>query len=161
MTPTERRAWELYLYHGYNQTQAYIETHKAAQEALRIDRDKDYRRQASRYFLNIKNKLSERGLLEAYDLGDDRLFRELNERLESMKTEFYKGKPIAECIDNTTRMRATELLADILGRRKHIIQRDPDDLDWAVDLGNLSDEELLVFYKLLGKANGKAVDPDV
>lgn len=47
-----------------------------------------------------------------------RLAADLGELLQAKKTEFYRGRPVADCTDNGTRMRAVELLAELLGRKK-------------------------------------------
>jgi HSP20 family molecular chaperone IbpA len=70
-------------------------------------------------------------LLEAFDLGVDRLFHEINQRLGAQKTEFYEGRAVAEVEDNATRMRATELLADLHGVRKQSL-----DLNLGAQDGN-------------------------
>jgi hypothetical protein len=57
-------------------------------------------------------------MLESAGLGEMRLLRELEKRLGAMETHFYQDQVVADCEDNGTRMRATDLLADLLGKRK-------------------------------------------
>jgi post-segregation antitoxin (ccd killing protein) len=65
-----------------------------------------------------KKKLDWPALLEAADLGQTRFAKELNLRYGSEKTEFYQGEEVATVKDNATRMRATELHANVLGITK-------------------------------------------
>lgn len=73
---------------------------------------------ASRMLARIKTKVDWPRLLEAVDLGELRLFRELERKLKAMTTKFYEDRAIIDVEDNSTQMRAVELLADLLGRRK-------------------------------------------
>jgi len=52
-------------------------------------------------------------MLDAADLGEMRTLRELDARLNAMETKLHRGIVVGEFEDNGTRMRATELLADI------------------------------------------------
>lgn len=47
-----------------------------------------------------------------------RLARELDKMLGAMVTKYFKDQSLGDHEDNTTRMRAVELLADLLGKRK-------------------------------------------
>ncbi len=47
-----------------------------------------------------------------------RLANEVDKRLNSMVTKFHGAKKLGDFEDNATRMRATELLADLRGKRK-------------------------------------------
>ena len=58
-------------------------------------------------------KLVPEDWLEAYGLGKTRLFKELNKRLDATRTLTFKGEVVAEIPDETVRMSATQLLADI------------------------------------------------
>ena len=51
-------------------------------------------------------------------LGEMRFMQELGKRYEAMETKFYKGEAIGDVEDNATRMAATNLHADLLGKRK-------------------------------------------
>jgi len=57
-------------------------------------------------------------LLESANLGEMRLIRELEARLQAKVTKHYQDQKLGEFEDNATRMKATELLADLLGKRK-------------------------------------------
>jgi len=61
-------------------------------------------------------------MLEAAGLGYDRLLAEVDARLNAKVTKHYKDEELGDFEDNTTRTRATELLADILGVRKKEIK---------------------------------------
>ena len=65
-----------------------------------------------------KKKDCWRDTLAAARLDDIRLASKLNELLDAKKTEFYKGRVAADCTDNATQLRAAELLAELLGRKK-------------------------------------------
>lgn len=65
-----------------------------------------------------KKKIDWSALLEAAGLGEDRLVREINLRLDAKVSKFYKGEFLGDFEDNRTRMQATELLADLLGKKK-------------------------------------------
>jgi hypothetical protein len=100
-----------------------------------------------------KKKIGTEVLLEAFGLGVDRLFHEVNQRLEAHKLEFYEGRPITnpkdgsllKITDNGTRMRATELLADLHGVRKQSL-----DLNLGAGDGN----------ELILKLNRPQSDPE-
>ena len=57
-------------------------------------------------------------MLEAADLGDLRIARELNKMLSAKVTKYYQDKSLGDHTDNAVRMRALELLADLNGKRK-------------------------------------------
>lgn len=57
-------------------------------------------------------------MLESAGLGEDRLAVEINKRLAAKVTKFHQDKIVCDVEDNATRMRATELLADLLHKRK-------------------------------------------
>jgi 2-phospho-L-lactate guanylyltransferase (CobY/MobA/RfbA family) len=57
-------------------------------------------------------------LLEAAGLGEERLLREIRKRLDARITKYFKDVSLGEHTDNAVRMRATELLADLLGKRR-------------------------------------------
>jgi hypothetical protein len=56
--------------------------------------------------------------LAAAGLDDLRLAKDIRMLLRAKKSEFYQGIKVADCTDNSTRMRAVELLAELLGRKK-------------------------------------------
>lgn len=51
-------------------------------------------------------------------MGEERLLREIRQRLRAKTTHFWQDHAITDRKDNATRMRATELLADLHGKRK-------------------------------------------
>ena len=57
-------------------------------------------------------------MLDSAGLGEDRLLCELDKMLGAEVTKYYKDGSLGPHTDNATRMRATELLADLLGKRK-------------------------------------------
>jgi len=56
--------------------------------------------------------------MEDVDLGETRLLHELDQRLNATFTKYFKDISLGEHTDNAVRMRATELLADFLGKRR-------------------------------------------
>jgi hypothetical protein len=65
---------------------------------------------ACRYFKRIRQKLSYDDELQLFNLGKGRVLQEIEKRLNAEQTHNGENYP-----DNTTRMRATELLAKING----------------------------------------------
>lgn len=57
-------------------------------------------------------------LLESAGLGEIRLLREVEKQLTATVTKYYQDQSLGDHTDNAVRMRATELLADLLGKRK-------------------------------------------
>ena len=57
-------------------------------------------------------------MLESAGLGEVRLVREIEKQLNAVVTRYFKDTSLGEHTDNAVRMRATELLADLLGKRK-------------------------------------------
>jgi hypothetical protein len=82
-------------------------------------------------------------ILASAGLDDIRLARDLSRLLAAKKTEFYQGTAVADVTDNAVRMRAVELLAELLGRKKaeialitelpQVIMQFPDELRDAGD----------------------------
>lgn len=62
---------------------------------------------------------------ERHGVTKGKVFAKVAELMEAEKTEFYKGMPVASVTDNSARLGATNLAADILGMKK--IQVDPSD----------------------------------
>jgi hypothetical protein len=71
-----------------------------------------------RFFGKITARVPWPQLLALAGLDDARLANELAKKLEAKKSEFYQGEEVAVVDDNGTQMRAVELLADLLGKRK-------------------------------------------
>ena len=65
-----------------------------------------------------KKKIDWQEWLDAYDLGDSRIARDLDAQLKSTVVRHWKDEEIGTYADNATRQRALELLAEINGRRK-------------------------------------------
>ena len=115
LTPRERRFLAAY-FGGMSQWRAYlVTTDKPITES-------SAKSLASKMLKRIRRKTEYRELLDAANLGDTRLLREVNKRFRAMRTEFYQGEAVAVVTDNTNRQRNTELLADLLGRRKTEIE---------------------------------------
>ncbi len=114
LTAKEIKALEL-SFSGMSDVQAYQLTHPNATSV-------SCNSNASHYFKRIRQKLTAIDELKYRNLSYSRVFEELEKRLNAMTTEFYQGKAVAECEDNTTRMRATELLAKINGLLNNPIQ---------------------------------------
>lgn len=112
--PKERKAWAAYLENGFKQTEAYISVTPSAQ----AHPEKDFRSTASKFFRKIKDKIGQENLLDAYDLGVDRVFRELEKGLNALYTKYYQNISLGNHTDNTNRQRARELLAKINGMDK-------------------------------------------
>lgn len=70
---------------------------------------------ACRFFRRIREKLTQEQELALFDLGRGRFYRELEKRLDAQTPVFFQGKKIADIPDNTTRMKATDILAKING----------------------------------------------
>ncbi len=60
--------------------------------------------------------------LEMAGLGEMRFLQELGKRYEATETKFYKGMAIAYVEDNATRMAATNLHANLLGKLKSQVE---------------------------------------
>ena len=60
--------------------------------------------------------------LEAAGLGEIRLLKELDSKLQAKVTKYYQDQSLGDHEDNTTQMRATELLAELLGKRKTSVE---------------------------------------
>jgi hypothetical protein len=65
-----------------------------------------------------KKKADWHALVEAGNLGDDRLLLELEKLLNATITRYFKDLPVGEHPDNGVRMGAVALLARLLGRDK-------------------------------------------
>lgn len=72
----------------------------------------------SRYLKRIREKLPWTEVLNTVDLDDFYLARKVKEMCEAMKTEFYQGEAVTDVTDNSTRMKAIELLARLRGKDK-------------------------------------------
>jgi len=105
----------------------YIETGDVTGSYLHISPDskkENAAKSGSRLLRKIKDKVSWEQLLSEAGLGADRLLYELEQRLKAKTTKHYQDKSLGEFEDNNTRMRATELLSDILGVKQKEISID-------------------------------------
>jgi len=70
----------------------------------------------------IKDKYDWDRLLEEAGLGYERIYAKLEEMLEATMVKHYRGQELGPYTDNGTRMRALELLVDLHGRRKQVVE---------------------------------------
>jgi hypothetical protein len=101
---------------GATLVEAYREIHKTRLDAKPLS-EKSIRQCASNMLRRIKAKVDWPRLMESAGHGEIRLLRELDKRLNQQKT-IVADKQALDVEDGPTRMRATELLADLLGKRK-------------------------------------------
>ena len=133
MTAVERRFWFLYL----------TEANLSATQAYRLLRpgvkDATCQTGGCKLMKHIREKIGDAQLMEAFNLGVPRLYSELDQRLKATTPRYWrevcdeedekdeeddqsmKSKKSKWIFfeDNQTRMRATELLADLHGKRKN------------------------------------------
>jgi phage terminase small subunit len=110
LTPKEARFFRLYI-NGMTATDAYL---KLCPHVQRDSADE----MGCRMLKRIKRKVDWGTKLEEADLGEIRLLRELHKRFRAETTHFWQNEAVENLTDNTTRMHATELLAELLGKRK-------------------------------------------
>jgi len=77
---------------------------------------------ACKMMKRIKENCNWDRLLSESGLGYERIFPKLEEMLEAKVTKFYQDESLGEFTDNATRMRALELLTDLHGRRKQVVE---------------------------------------
>ena len=77
---------------------------------------------ATKLMKRLKEKHDWDQLLSDAGLGYERIFPKLEEMLEAMTTKFYQDENLGEFTDNATRMRALELLTDLHGKRKQVVE---------------------------------------
>jgi hypothetical protein len=121
ITPKEMCFLGEYIKNNYNKKLAYkalFPENNSEDNVLSALASKYYRRITDK--INIQANFTD--YLDLLNVGYSRLAEEIDKGLNSMKTEFYKGHVVAECEDNTTRQRARELLADVLGAKKQNIK---------------------------------------
>lgn len=122
LSPRERRFLEHWLGEGMTQVDAYLEASKRPDGSYPCSRGTAYVN-ASKMVKRLRSYPAQfQAILASAGLDDYAFAGHLNRMLRATRTEFYQGKPVAECEDNTTQMRATELLADILGHRKNAVE---------------------------------------
>lgn len=111
----------------------------------------------------ILGKIDWPRLLGEAGLGEVRLLREVQARLAAVETKFWQGKSLGEFSDNAVRMRATEVLADLLGKRKAELNLHADEIviraaPTPEQLGRLTDDELKTLHGLTEKLYSPAED---
>lgn len=112
LSPFERKFIAEYFRNGFRIGKAYGVTKPE------VDTKTCYE-QGSRLLMRIKAKTAEwEKILKLAELDDFRLAVEVRKKLRARKVEFYQGAKVTVVQDNGTQMRAVELLADLLGRRK-------------------------------------------
>jgi len=77
---------------------------------------------ATKLMKRLKEKHDWDQLLSDAGLGYERIFPKLEEMLGAKVTKFYQDKSLGEFTDNATRMRALELLTDLHGKRKQVVE---------------------------------------
>jgi hypothetical protein len=89
---------------------------------------------ACRYFKRVRGKLNHDDELSLFNLGRGRVYQELNKRLEAECGTGDEHYP-----DNSTRMRATELLAKIngMGNTKEIARQEMERIEQEQQLAGL------------------------
>ena len=80
--------------------------------------DSTAKSQGSKMVKRIKSKVDWARLLEEYGFDDFTLLYGLKGMLNARTTKFWRDKKIATVVDNATRMRAIELLANLRGKLK-------------------------------------------
>ncbi len=118
LKPKEIAFLRTYLASNISITDTYRKIKKSKLGAT----EESLRRSASRYFARIKQKINWPEFLEMAGLGMDSIVKDLNDLRQAMKTIFYEGKAIADCIDNTIRLRAIEVVIDLHSLRKQEIK---------------------------------------
>ena len=121
LTPREAQFLRAYI-KGTPMDQAYLSVLPAGHKPMTDD---NARKSGSRMLKRIREKVDWPRLMESAGLGELRTLREVDARLKATKVEFYQGQIVKDkdgnpllLEDNGTRMRATELLVDLNGKRK-------------------------------------------
>lgn len=131
VSPEELEALRIYRIEGKPGWEAYMAVHPKSSVAAA-------KAHAGAFLKNAERKLSNQQLLELYDLGPGRIYREINEGLKAMTEYTYKGLKTGETApDRTNRNRTLELLAKIVGmvdsRRTEITAEGGDSLHIVID----------------------------
>ncbi|HXK36137.1 MAG TPA: hypothetical protein VJ553_00970 [Candidatus Paceibacterota bacterium] len=108
LTPKEARFFEAYI-SGMTAKDAYWEIRPRVEERSAIEL-------GCRMLKRIRGKREWGALLDAANMGDDRLLRVLDEMLTAKTTHFWQDTIVCDVEDNSTRMHALELLARLRGR---------------------------------------------
>jgi len=76
-----------------------------------------------KWLKRLKEKLNWGELMEVAGLGEVRLLKELRRHLEMKKVTFWQGEEIeGDYEDAPIQLRATEILVDLLGKRKFALE---------------------------------------
>lgn len=116
LTVKERRYFYAYLKTG-SQTAAFKKAFPVkAQELKKPDLA------GHKIMHRIKDKYDWDRLLDEAGLGYERIYAKLEEMLEATMVKHYKGEELGPYTDNATRMRALELLVELHGRRRQVVE---------------------------------------
>lgn len=122
LSPRERRFLRAYLGKGMRIVDAYKEAVRKPDGTVPIA-DATARVCGCNMLKRLRqNPALWQDILAAADLDDYSLAGHLNRMLRARKTEYYQGKALPGAADNATRMRAVELLAELLGHRKNAVE---------------------------------------
>ncbi len=115
LTPNEARFLIAYL-SGMNETDSYLHVDNSVTRPSAGS-------MGCRMLAKIKAKRDWAALMDDAGLGDLRLLQELGRHLRMKKITFWQGQEIeGDFEDAPIQLRATELLADFLGKRKHALE---------------------------------------
>lgn len=118
LSPRERRFLRSYLGDGKRIVEAYKDCVRLADGTVPVS-DATARVTGSNMLARLRrNPPLWQEILAAAEIDDMALAGHIARMLRARKTEFYQGQAVAEVEDNGTQMRAVELLADVLGKRK-------------------------------------------
>lgn len=120
LSPRERR----YIRNRYGpkrmeQTEAYIEATRRADGTTPNSSVNSAKVSACRMDKRLRSRPALwADIMAAAEIDDYAIVHDLNWARTATKTEFYQGEAIAEVNDNATRVRALELMMELLGRKK-------------------------------------------
>lgn len=113
LSKRERMFFSEYMKNS-NLTDAYKVISPKDENGVRKNSDDTCQRNGWKMWKKIKEKIgSNEILLEAQGLGVNRLFSEINKRLNSFEQVTFEGRIVGSVEDNKTRMAATTLLSKI------------------------------------------------
>jgi hypothetical protein len=96
-------------------TDALVETRGNKTAALRIAGYSDPNANASRFFEQPHVKEMVKLKMRGAGIKPSLVYRRLREALNSKETKFYKGVPIADCVDNANRLAAVDMCLKLMG----------------------------------------------
>lgn len=125
LKPAERKIWIEYMNNGFVKIDAFATTNKSAIKGIAAGKNKnDYKVTCTRIFKRIMSVMTQEELLNQFGLGKERVMTELDSRLKANTDKYYQDIFVKTLEDNTTRMKATELLSRIHGMDKQVIVDD-------------------------------------